>query len=74
MRDWPQETPLALTDRTDAQQALAKLGFDPGGADGIVGVNTRRALRDYQKARGLTADGYLSLEMVRRLRSEAAAL
>lgn len=74
VRDWPQETPLALTDRTDAQQALARLGFDPGGADGIVGVNTRRALRDYQKARGLIADGYLSLEMVRRLRSEAAGL
>lgn len=73
VRDWPQETPLALSDRTDAQTALARLGFDPGTPDGIVGVNTRKALRAYQQSRGLTADGYLSLEMVRRLRSEAAS-
>ncbi len=73
VRDWPQETPLALADRTDAQAALARLGYDPGAPDGIVGVNTRKALRAYQKDRGLTADGYLSLEMVRRLRAEAPA-
>lgn len=74
IRAWPQETPLSLTDRTDAQTALARLGFDPGTPDGIVGVNTRAALRAYQQSRGLTADGYLSLEMVRRLRAEAGAL
>ncbi|MCG9917585.1 MAG: lytic murein transglycosylase [Phenylobacterium sp.] len=73
VRDWPQETPLALTDRSDAQQALARLGFDPGAPDGIVGINTRKALRAYQASRGLIADGYLSLEMVRRLRAEATA-
>ncbi|WP_300576329.1 lytic murein transglycosylase [Phenylobacterium sp.] len=71
VRDWPQETPLALADRTAAQTALNQLGFDAGAPDGIVGVNTRKALRAYQQARGLVADGYLSLEMVRRLRSEA---
>lgn len=74
VRAWPQETPLSLTDRTDAQTALARLGFDPGTPDGIIGVNTRAALRAYQQSRGLTADGYLSLEMVRRLRAEAGAL
>ncbi|MDP2214271.1 lytic murein transglycosylase [Phenylobacterium sp.] len=73
VRNWPQETPLALTDRSDAQRALALLGFDPGTPDGIVGINTRKALRDYQVSRGLVADGYLSLEMVRRLRTEAAS-
>ena len=73
VRDWPQETPLALADRTAAQAALNQLGFDAGAPDGIVGVNTRKALRAYQQARGLVADGYLSLEMVRRLRSEAGA-
>ncbi|HEY9219384.1 MAG TPA: hypothetical protein VIO94_15150, partial [Phenylobacterium sp.] len=28
-------------------------------------------LRSWQKARGLTADGYLSMDMVRRLKAEA---
>ena len=69
---WPQEIALSLADRVDAQTALAKLGFDPGSADGAIGVNTRAALRAWQKARGLPADGYLSPEMVFRLRGEAA--
>jgi peptidoglycan hydrolase-like protein with peptidoglycan-binding domain len=36
-----------------------------------VGLKTRTALRAWQKARGLTADGYLSLDMVQRLKAEA---
>jgi lytic murein transglycosylase len=72
-RAWPTETPLSLVDRMTAQRALAALGFDPGNPDGVVGLNTRTALRAWQKARGLTADGYLSSEMVRKLRAEAGA-
>lgn len=73
VRPWPAETPLPLIDRMTAQRALNALGFDAGQADGVVGMGTRKALRAWQKARGLTADGYLSPEMVRRLRSEADA-
>jgi len=69
---WPVETPLGIGDRIAAQTALARLGFNPGEPDGVVGVNTRTALRTWQKARGITADGYLSMEMVRRLNVEAA--
>jgi len=68
---WPKETPLSLADRTDAQEALAGLGFDPGAADGVIGANTRTALRAWQKARGLTADGYLTADLAARLRAEA---
>ncbi len=71
---WPIEQPMAIGDRIGAQTALAKLGFNPGAPDGVVGVNTRTALRAWQKSRGLTADGYLSAEMVRRLNVEAGAL
>jgi membrane-bound lytic murein transglycosylase B len=70
-RGWPQETPLSLVDRMTAQRALNNLGFDPGAPDGLVGLKTRDALRGWQKARGLTADGYLSPDMVRRLKAEA---
>jgi lytic murein transglycosylase len=74
VRAWPYETPLAIGDRITAQTALLKLGFNPGEPDGVVGVNTRTALRNWQKARGLIADGYLSMEMVRRLNVEADGL
>ena len=73
VRAWPAEQPLSLVDRMTAQRALASLGFDPGTPDGVVGLNTRSALRAWQKARGLTADGYLSAEMVQRLKQEAGA-
>lgn len=42
------------------QQALARLGYDPGEADGIPGRRTCAAIRVYQSAAGLPADGYPS--------------
>ncbi|MDO9222432.1 MAG: lytic murein transglycosylase [Caulobacter sp.] len=68
---WPYEVPLSLADRVAAQTALAKVGFDPGAPDGVIGSGTRTALRAWQKARGLPADGYLSIDLVRKLRDEA---
>jgi hypothetical protein len=39
------------------QQALGNLGFNPGPVDGIFGPLTESAVRAYQTARGLGADG-----------------
>jgi peptidoglycan hydrolase-like protein with peptidoglycan-binding domain len=39
------------------QKALQNAGFDPGEVDGKLGKQTRKAIRDFQKANGLTADG-----------------
>jgi lytic murein transglycosylase len=71
VRPWPAEAPLSLVDRMTAQRALAALGFSPGAPDGVVGSGTRTALRAWQKSRDLTADGYLSPDMVQRLKNEA---
>jgi lytic murein transglycosylase len=68
---WPVETPLSLADRMAAQIALSRLGFDPGPADGVVGAGTRKALRAWQQDRQLPADGYLSMDMVTRLKAQA---
>jgi lytic murein transglycosylase len=71
VRPWPQETPLSLADRMTAQRALGALGYEVGAPDGLVGLKTRAALRTWQKSRGLVADGYLTPDLVRRLRGEA---
>ena len=71
VKAWPNEVPLSLADRMTAQRALAALGFDPGQPDGVIGMGTRAQLRAWQKARGFTADGYLSPAMVETLKSEA---
>ncbi|MFT4254774.1 MAG: lytic murein transglycosylase, partial [Caulobacter sp.] len=68
---WPVEQPLSLADRMAAQIALARLGFDPGPADGVVGAGTRKALRAWQQSRQLPADGYMSSDMVVRLKAQA---
>ena len=68
---WPDDKPLALNDRIAAQQALTALGFDPGGQDGVIGTGTRKAARAWQASRGLPADGYLSFDLIQRLKAEA---
>jgi lytic murein transglycosylase len=70
---WPAEAPMSLTDRMTAQRALSALGFYAGNPDGVVGIGTRAALRSWQKSRGLTADGYLSPDMVARLKGDTSA-
>jgi len=57
---WPSDAPLSREQRLGAQTALARLGYDPGGIDGVVGAGTRAALRKWQLANGRLADGYLT--------------
>jgi membrane-bound lytic murein transglycosylase B len=71
---WPVEPPLSTDDRVGAQKALLTLGFDPGAADGVIGVATRQALRGWQKARALPADGHLTQALSQQLQAEAMAL
>jgi len=69
---WPHELPLSIADRVGAQAALTKLGYDAGPADGQIGLKTRVALRAWQRANGLPADGYLSPHVAGVLVAQAA--
>jgi peptidoglycan hydrolase-like protein with peptidoglycan-binding domain len=41
----------------DLQEALKALGHDPGPIDGVFGTTTETAVKAFQQARGITADG-----------------
>lgn len=70
---WPEETGLSTAQRTGAQQALADMGYDPGVVDGVIGPNTRKAVRAWQLERKMLADGYLTPALADALIAEAAA-
>jgi lytic murein transglycosylase len=60
---------LSLAETKELQQLLAKLGFDVGKIDGVVGAASRNAIRTMQSKYGLPADGYPSAALLNRLRS-----
>ncbi|MGP0170776.1 lytic murein transglycosylase [Pseudomonas sp. NCHU5208] len=66
---WPRdERQLGRSERIELQQLLAAKGFDPGPADGIIGANTRKAIRMLQLQLNEPADGYPSPELLETLR------
>lgn len=62
----------ASTDAREAQQALARAGYNPGPADGVWGAQSARALRDYQRANSLAETGRLDSATRAALRGTAA--
>jgi membrane-bound lytic murein transglycosylase B len=68
---WPREEAALSRDELVAFQFdLKKLGYDPGNADGIFGRKAKAALRAYQKAQGLAADGFVTQELLVRMERE----
>lgn len=54
-------------DAKKAQEALKNKGHDPGSIDGIIGPQTRQAIRAFQNANGLKETGRLDLETAKKL-------
>lgn len=66
---WPRDgRALTVAEKSEAQRHLTAQGYDTQGTDGKVGQNTIDALIDWQKARGHRPDGYLTLNMLQKLR------
>lgn len=70
--DRTEEQLLSLTteERRDIQRRLTRLGYRPGGIDGVFGAGTRRAVAAWQRDEGLRASGYITADQVRELRRQ----
>ena len=69
--DWPTaDRPLSRSERLELQQLLTDRGLEPGGIDGIIGANTRNAIRRFQQQQGVPADGYASAALLEQLRKQ----
>jgi len=62
------ELRLSRNDIKDLQRLLSARGFDTGGTDGVVGPNTRLAIKAFQKNSLLPADGFPTMGLLERLR------
>lgn len=69
---WPTDKPQLSKDETqEAQNILARLGYEIGEPDGRVGSKTREAVRSFQERKGLKADGYPTHAVLKQLRTSA---
>ncbi|SCW98076.1 MULTISPECIES: lytic murein transglycosylase [unclassified Pseudomonas] len=67
---WPKEDlPLSRSERIELQTLLGKHNYDAGNPDGIIGANTRKAIRSAQQSFGWPADGYPTQQLLEALRS-----
>jgi lytic murein transglycosylase len=65
---WPTGEPaLSREQRMRLQEGLSRRGFDVGTADGIIGPRTIAAIKEFQKAVGLTPDGFPTVGLLGRL-------
>lgn len=70
----PEDAPtLSRDDVLQLQSALNARGYDSGEPDGILGPNTRSAIRRYQASEGLIADGFPGPDLLDRLGVQPAS-
>ena len=66
--DWPRhERPLTRIESVTLQRRLNAKGYKLGKADGKIGPKSREAIRSYQRANGLVADGFASSSLLNRI-------
>ncbi len=67
----PDERPLRRQEVLELQTLLVSRGFDPGELDGVMGSQTRAAIRAYQVHAKLPADGYPTPALLAGLRQSS---
>ncbi len=66
---WPRGyVPLTFDEKKELQRRLKRKGFGIEKIDGLIGPNTRRAIRSYQQSVGMNPDGFASQSVLRRIK------
>lgn len=66
---WPRgDKSLSRSEKIEMQERLTALGYDTKGVDGIIGPDSRDAIRAFQRSRGMTPDGYENAALLASLR------
>ncbi|TVP47213.1 MAG: lytic murein transglycosylase [Halomonas sp.] len=69
-QSWPRDqATLTRDDVQELQERLNRAGYSVGGADGVMGPNTRQGLRNFQRDQGLIPDGFATQALLEQLRS-----
>ena len=66
----PIKPDLKNDDISFVQKVLKKQGFYNGNIDGILGKDTKKAIKSYQKNNNLVADGFLSESLISSFKSK----
>jgi membrane-bound lytic murein transglycosylase B len=64
------DRPLRVSEVMEIQEYLNRLGYDAGTPDGLVGGQTRAAIRRFQASKGYPADGHADPELIGDLRAQ----
>jgi membrane-bound lytic murein transglycosylase B len=71
-RPWPTQIGSLNREQTlELQTLLNGLGYDAGAVDGLFGSGTRRAVRAFQAAQNLPADGFPTAVLLNEVRARA---
>jgi membrane-bound lytic murein transglycosylase B len=66
---WPRGyEPLTFDEKKELQRRLKRKGFGVEKIDGLIGPNTRSAIRAYQQSVGMSPDGFPSKDVLRRIK------
>jgi lytic murein transglycosylase len=71
---WPtDDRGLSRAERKEVQELLIRLGYEIGGADGMIGANTRGAIRQFMQSRGTASEGRAGGRVLDALRAAVKA-
>ena len=71
IKDWTRPyTPLDMTEKEELQRLLAAHGFYSGVVDGVIGGESREAIKRFQASKNVEQTGYASKEVLQQLRGK----